>query len=191
MTTEGTEPAPILPAPAPRRRLRQTLSWLLQGALLLAVYLAVSGWRDSALLAAGTKAPDFSVRSLGGQTLSLEDLRGKRVLIHFWATWCGVCKAEIGTLERLSRDLEPGEQLVTIVDPSSTDTELAQFLQEHAITYPVFVASPNLIAEYRVRAFPTNYFLSAHGVVDSANSGLSTRFGMRQRLRFADRTAQN
>jgi len=75
---------------------------------LLMVVLAAagcSGDSDSGQVPApGKPAPDFQLKSLDGQTISLGELRGRPVIINFWATWCGPCRIEMPVLQALSED---------------------------------------------------------------------------------------
>ena len=64
----------------------------------------------------GAPAPDFTLRDLAGNSLSLSQHRGKKVLIHFFATWCGVCRAELPSLRGLSQNLGPNETLLFQVE---------------------------------------------------------------------------
>jgi peroxiredoxin len=165
--------------PPPRSRY---LGWAAQAALLVAVVLGVSAWQTRKHLSNGTPAPSFALRKLGGGEVRLADLRGKRVLVHFWATWCGVCKLEPGALNAVQDDLEPDEVLLSIVANSEDQEEILRFVKEHDIRYPVLLADDSVVRAYRVGAFPTNYFIAPDGTISASSVGLTTRFALGARM---------
>lgn len=154
----------------------------LQALVIVVGYVVISTWRDSSLLGSGHPAPTFTLAGTTGEMVSLERLRGKRVMLHFWATWCGVCEAEISTLNELHASLGDDEALLTIVDPSTDLKDVQQFVRDHGIGYPVLAGTAAVRRQYGVTSFPTNYFVTAEGNIHSSNAGLSTGVGMRTRL---------
>jgi thiol-disulfide isomerase/thioredoxin len=117
--------------------------------------------------------------------VSLESLRGKRVLVHLWATWCGVCRMELGALEAVHAGLGPDEALVSIVADAEDRTAVAAFVKEHGIRYPVLLGTDEVLRAFRVTAFPTNYYLDGSGAIRGATVGMSTRLSMKVRLALA------
>jgi peroxiredoxin len=127
-------------------------------------------------------APEFTLLDLGGNRVQLRDYRNKKVMLHFWATWCGVCKAELPSLRGLARNLAPDEALLTIVEDSDDAEAVRRFAEEHDLSYPILLGERAVLRAYRVGAFPTNYYLNGDGSIDSSSVGLSTRLGMAVRL---------
>jgi len=175
----ATEPGPAAGAPKKGSKWRE---YGLQLVVIVIGYLVISTWRDSSLLGSGRPAPAFALAATTGEVVSLEQYRGKRVMLHFWATWCGVCEAEISTLEKLHASLADDEALLTIVDPSTDVQGVQQFVRDHGIGYPVLSGTAAVRRQYGVTSFPTNYFVTADGNIHSSNAGLSTGLGMRARL---------
>jgi peroxiredoxin len=130
-------------------------------------------------------APNFTLRDLDGKSVSLEQFRGRRVLLHFWATWCGVCKLELPSLRSLHADLDADEVLVSVVEDSDDVDAVRRFAKEHALEYPILLGEDGVIAQYRVSAYPTNYYLRKDGSISATSVGLSTRLGMGARLSLA------
>lgn len=161
------------------------LGWALQAALLVAVVWAVSAWQTRSHLGSRALAPDFALRDLDGKQVRLADLRGKRVLLHFWATWCGVCKLEPDALNAVHDRLGPDEVLLGVVADSDEPAEVRRFVEEHGVRYPVLLADDAVLAAYRVGAFPTNYFIAPDGTISASTVGLTTRFGMWARMAWA------
>ncbi len=123
-------------------------------------------------------APEFSLLDLAGNRVSLSAYRHKKVLLHFWATWCGVCRAELPSLRSLQRSLGPDEVLLTIVEDSDDAEAVRRFAREHELEYPVLLGTDAVRRAYRVRSFPTNYYVNGDGSIRTSTVGLSTRFGM-------------
>ncbi|MDX2053218.1 MAG: TlpA disulfide reductase family protein [Polyangiaceae bacterium] len=185
-STPPADPTPAVPAESVRKPAaprRKWLSWLGQVLLLVVVYFGVSAYNERDLIA-GT-APGFVLSDLDGKPVSLESFRGKRVLLHFWATWCGVCRREFGALNDVAAQAGPDAVVLSVVSDADDVERLRQFAKEHDIHYPVLLASDRVVSNYAVRAFPTNYFLSDTGKITSKTVGMSTRWGMRARLAFA------
>ncbi len=183
---DGTESEAALNQGAPKPsvvRRNRWRSWLLQALLVLGVYFGVSAYNERSLLAGA--APGFVLRDLAGNSVSLQDFRGKRVLLHFWATWCGVCLQEFGALNDVAVKASPNEVVISVVSDADDVDKLRQFVKANDIRYPVLLASDQVIEAYAVRAFPTNYFLDEQGIIVSKTVGMSTRFGMKARLAWA------
>ncbi|MFQ6011081.1 MAG: DUF3179 domain-containing (seleno)protein [Nitrososphaerales archaeon] len=117
--------------------------------------------------ATGERAPDFTLNSLDGGQVSLSDLRGKPVLVNFWATWCPFCVAELPDLEQVHRELGDSVVILTINRAESLDKQ-REFLStlRTDFTFPFLLDSTDRVAQaYGVRAMPTSYILDANGVI--------------------------
>jgi peroxiredoxin len=167
----------------PRRA--RALTWAAQAALLIVIVALVSAWQTRKHLDAKLAAPDFALRDLKGNTVRLSELRGKRVLVHFWATWCGVCKLEPGALNAVHDGLGPDEVLLSVVANPEDAAEIESFVRKHDVRYPVLFADDAVVRAYRVGAFPTNYVVAPDGTISSSSVGLTTRFALWARMRYA------
>lgn len=133
----------------------------------------------------GAHAPAFSLHRLTGSgDLSLDSLRGKTVVLNFFASWCGPCKREAPVLEQLWRR-DRGDHLVVLGVDTGPDaaSDGRRFVQAHGITYPV-VFDPNAgIAQnqYDLPGLPVTYVLNAQGrIVGNPVLGPVTDNGYRQ-----------
>ncbi len=172
------------PEPRPRRRLR----WLIELGLVVVVYLVVTGWRERHLLATGSSAaPAFSLVDLDGHRVSLADLRGRSVMLQFWATWCGVCRREFGAMNAVERGLSPDQRVYAIVADADDPARIRRFVAEHHIEYPVLLGTDAVLRAYRVSVFPTTYIIGPDGRVAGHTTGMSTRWGLETRLGCAKR----
>lgn len=173
-----------LPPPLARHLAKPWVSLLAQGAVLLALVFGIGAYQTRRHLHAQL-APDFTLQELSGREVRLADYRGKKVLLHFFATWCGVCRLELPSLRSLARNLGPDEALVAVVEDASDVEAVRRYAREHELAYPILLGTPEVIQAYRVSSFPTNYFLNGDGSIDRSTVGLSTRLGLGARLWLA------
>jgi peroxiredoxin len=165
---------------------RPGISALLHVAVLLAVWLAIGAYQTRRHLPSNEiPAPAFELLDLDGNRVSLAQFRGRRVLVHFFATWCGVCKLELPSLRSLHEGLEDDAVLLAVVEDSDDAEAVRRFAREHELRYPILLGSDAVIAAYRVAAYPTNYYLRPDGSISSTSVGLSTKLGMSARLALA------
>jgi peroxiredoxin len=159
------------------------ISALLQVLGILALWFAISAYQTRRHVGDdGAPAPAFTLEDLEGQQVSLADYRHKKVVLHFFATWCGVCKAELPSVRAVQRGLGENEVLLGIAADSDDPEALRRFAREHDLKYPILLASGGVLGAYGVDKFPTNYYLNGDGRVSSSTVGLSTLFGMKLRL---------
>jgi cytochrome c biogenesis protein CcmG, thiol:disulfide interchange protein DsbE len=123
----------------------------------------------------GALAPAFSLRRLDGTgTVSLRSLRGKTVVLNFWASWCGPCKREAPALEQLWRENRGKGVVVLGVDSGDAASDANRFLAAHGVTYPIVVDRNEVVAanRYGVPGFPATFVIDRQGrVVGSAILG--------------------
>lgn len=150
--------------------------------MFVGIVVAASAWETRNLVPSGAPAPNFELEALDGPRTSLASLHGKRVLLHFWATWCGVCRQEFSSLNAVQDGLGKDEVLYAIVADSEDRAGLRQFVAEHGIRYPVLLATPEVLKDFHIEAFPTNYYLRPEGIIQSRTVGMSTRLSFRARL---------
>jgi peroxiredoxin len=118
----------------------------------------------------GVAAPDIKVTTLGGQTVQLSELKGKRVVLDFWATWCGPCVKEIPHFIKLRNEVSSDE--LVIVGISSEDTAtLNAFVKKHGVNY-LIASADDLPAPYKdVQSIPTTFFIDRNGVIQQVLVG--------------------
>jgi peroxiredoxin len=115
----------------------------------------------------GFLAPDFSLPDLKGATVTLSEYRGKVVLLNLWATWCGPCRREIPSLERLyqMRKDEDFEILAVSLDRTSP-SGVASFVAKYRMSFPVLVDPGGKVGkDYWARAIPSSFLLDKKGVI--------------------------
>ena len=123
----------------------------------------------SLTLAKSTPAPDFTLQSLDGKSMRLSDLRGKAVLLNFWATWCSPCKIEMPWFIELQKQYgSQGLQIVGVAMDDSSKEEIAKFASDMGVNYPVLLGKEAVGEAYGgVPALPETFFIGRDGrIVD-------------------------
>ncbi|MDB5342297.1 MAG: cytochrome biosis protein [Schlesneria sp.] len=111
----------------------------------------------------GVIAPELTLTTIDGKTVTLSELKGKRVILDFWATWCGPCRAEIPHFLKLHEEFS--EELVIIGISDEESSVIKEFAEEHKITY-LMVSSGDLPAPFdQIDAFPTTFVIDRQGVI--------------------------
>src|SRR6516165_7279558 len=118
-------------------------------------------------------APEFKVKDLQGNDLNLASERGKVVLLNFWATWCGPCRAEIPSLIALQQRYKDQLQIIGLVVDQDDEQELRSFVKEEGLNYPVALAPGKIRLDYGgIAALPTLFVINSEGKVVQKHVGL-------------------
>jgi thiol-disulfide isomerase/thioredoxin len=117
-------------------------------------------------------APGMVIHDLSGKITTMEDLKGKVVLVNFWATWCPPCRVEIPELIKLQNEHRDRLQVIGISQDEEAEV-VQEFVKRVGINYPVVMATPELIAAYGgVPALPTTFVIDTEGRVVQRHMGL-------------------
>lgn len=109
-------------------------------------------------------APNIVLTTIDGESIDLSALRGRRVLIDMWATWCGPCRSEIPDLKKLRASYGPDQLTIIGISDESAAT-VRKFVAEHDVNYPT-VAAANLPAPFsEVNFLPTKFVIGSDGVI--------------------------
>jgi thiol-disulfide isomerase/thioredoxin len=116
----------------------------------------------------GDVAPDFTLPKLDGGTMSLHDTRGKVVLIDFWATWCGPCKAAIPHVQKLYEKHKSKGFVVLGVDVWEREGKdvVKKFRDDYGLTYDILLDTDGTVPDlYQVRGIPSAWLLDRNGII--------------------------
>lgn len=164
-------------ARSPSQRYRR---WLLEALILIGVLVAVHAWQTRNT--AHGVAPALDGVDLDGTAVSLAALRGQPVLVHFWATWCPVCRAEQDNIAGIAAD----HPVLSVVLEDTGTAELQEYMRKANLDFPV-LRDPDgvLAARYGVRGVPASFIVDADGTIRFTEVGYTTEAGLRLRLWLA------
>jgi thiol-disulfide isomerase/thioredoxin len=163
----GGVPVPPLAAKGNRNPLVLFVVAVIAAAM---IFFAAHSARRSGSTPLTTKpsaAPDFTLESLDGKSLRLSDLRGKAVLLNFWATWCGPCKIETPWLVELQNQYgSQGLQVVGVEAGDDDKEDIAKFVKDMGINYPILIGKEAVGEAYGgVPALPESFFIGRNGKI--------------------------
>lgn len=118
--------------------------------------------------AVGQVAPDFTLTGLDGKPYTLAALRGKVVIVNFWATWCPPCRAEMPSMELLHRELaDEGLVMLAVNIEKDGRQTVPKFLATNAHSFPILVDEKEEIQKrYGVYKFPESFVIRKNGIID-------------------------
>lgn len=144
------------------------------------VFVGVRWWQTRDIPAG--PAPAFTATALTGKTVTLADNGGKPTLVHFWGSWCPVCRMEQGSIDAIARD----HRVITIALEGADSA--AAHVREHDLEFDVVAdEAGELSRRYGVRGVPTTIIVDRDGRIRFVEVGYTTQSGLRARLWWATR----
>lgn len=124
----------------------------------------------------GQQAPNFSLQTLDGETVALQDFRGQIVLLNFWATWCPPCRVEMPDLQSAYAAAENEGFVVLAINLQETAPQAQTFVDEFGLTFPILLDPDAMVTRlFNVTGFPTSYILDRDGIIRERMAGALTR----------------
>jgi cytochrome c biogenesis protein CcmG/thiol:disulfide interchange protein DsbE len=121
---------------------------------------------DKVAKSGGALAPDFTLHTLNGKDVTLSDMKGKVVLLEFWATWCPPCRASIPGIERLHEKYKNKGVVILAVSMDEGGWDSVQsFVKEHGMTYTVLEGNDDVYSKYQVRSIPLLLVIDKEGKI--------------------------
>jgi thiol-disulfide isomerase/thioredoxin len=150
-----------------KKNKRRIIILLIELLVFLLVYLGIRAWMQRDMVVG--QAPALPSITMQGEAFSLESYEGKPVLVHFWASWCGICKLQQGAIDSISQDW----QVITIAMQSGNADDVRAHMQEQGLNWPVIIDTTGVVAQsYGVRGVPamSDYAASKWGLIGLTQS---------------------
>ncbi len=122
----------------------------------------------------GFLAPEFTLKTINGESIDISDFRGQAVLINLWATWCPPCRAEMPDMQQAYERYN--EQGFTILAINATNQDsipaVEAFISEHGLTFPILLDTQGDVSKlYQLRSLPTSFFVDPDGIIQEVIIG--------------------
>lgn len=132
-------------------------------------------------------APDFTLSDLEGNTVTLSELRGKKVFLNFWASWCGPCKAEMPDIEKLYQETKDSDLVILAVNVSENKSTAESYLKNNNLNFTVLMDTKDEASNtYVIRSIPSSFFIDKEGYIVSREVGTLTYAEMKDFIKALD-----
>ena len=118
-------------------------------------------------------AKEFTLKDVTNKKVNLKDYRGKVVMLNFWATWCGPCREEMPSMEKLYKQFKEKGFVIIAVASGEDINSVNKFIKQYNLTFPALIDSEYKVTDnYKVWALPTTYFINPRGqIIGKAQGG--------------------
>ncbi len=163
------------------KKKRRWLRLIVELLVIVALVFAIRAWQQRDMVTG--VAPDFQSVTLDGKVVSLDDFKGKPLLLHFWASWCPFCKFEEGSISSIKDDW----QVLTVAYQSGSKADIEKHMKERNISNWPTVADPDsqLADLFGVKGVPTTLVIDGNGNIRFTEVGVTSGWGLRARLWWA------
>ncbi|MFD2130132.1 thiol-disulfide oxidoreductase ResA [Pseudogracilibacillus auburnensis] len=164
-----------------RKRNRLIFRTIILALLVAAVVFALitNAKKDNKIYKVGDKAPDFQLQQINKnndlESIRLSDLKGKGVMLNFWATYCKPCEKEMPYMEKLYPQYKDKGIEIVAVSLDATEAVVHQFIDKYNLTFPIPHDTSNQVNDlYKIGPIPTTYFVNPEGIIVEKVEGALT-----------------
>ncbi|MBC8550722.1 MAG: TlpA family protein disulfide reductase [Candidatus Brocadiales bacterium] len=130
---------------------------------------------------------DFELKNIEGKMENLSDYKGKVVFLNFWATWCGPCRLEMPSMQKLYDEFKDDGLEIVAVNLGERQKTVVKYLEENKLTFPVLLDETNMVAGiYGARSIPTTYIIDREGNILSMTVGTREWYSEESRALFSE-----
>ena len=117
-------------------------------------------------VAGNPDAPDFNLEDQHGNFLKMSDLRGKVVIVNFWATWCPPCRKEMPSMQRAWEILKHEDIMLLAINVGEDSDQIFAFTAEYPVEFPLIMdTDSSVVREWKVRGLPTTFIVNPAGKI--------------------------
>lgn len=154
--------------------------WIIELTLILMVLVVIRFWVQRDVITG--IAPNISAPMLNGHYFELYQNKKRPILLHFWATWCPVCKLEQTNIENIAKDYA----VITIAMQSGSNDELHQFMQQEKLSFNVINDEDGMLSRaFKIKGVPVSFVINKENTIEFTEVGYTTELGLRLRLWWA------
>lgn len=180
MSNDQTPTEPVSTSVAKPGTARRWWRRAAEVAVVLVLIIGIRAWQQSGI--ASGPAPTLTGVLIDGKPIALNTFSGRSVLVHFWATWCPICRLEQNSINTLARDAA----VITVAMQSGDSAAVKLHLRNEALSFPVLNDPDGVIAaQWGVRAVPASFIVDGAGQIRFVEVGYTTGIGLRLRLWLA------
>lgn len=133
---------------------------------------------------AGDRAPDLALPDLEGKSVQLSRLRGRVVVVNFWATWCDPCRDEVPDFVKLHQEYRGrGVEVIGISMDKGKDERVRAFVKEFGIEYPIVIGDGQVARQWLVRGIPMTFLIDPTGTVARVILGATDKRSLEDGIR--------
>ena len=120
----------------------------------------------------GKLAPEFTLPDLDGKSISLGELRGRPVILNFWASWCGPCVFEMPFMQEIHEAWSDKSLVLLAINIGESPSQVQKFMEEKQLSFPVLLDIDGQVGgQYSIRAIPTTVFIDKDGIIQLMRIG--------------------
>ena len=151
--------------------IRFSLLLLMVGLIGFALYQVIKAG-ESDKPEVGEWAPNFQLPTLTGKPMSLQQLKGKAVVLNFWGSWCEPCRTEMPALTEIYRRYRAKGIVVIGINIAETDVTATQFVKQYKLDFPIWMDRDREVVDlYRIGPIPSTYFIDPTGKIAYVKEG--------------------